>query len=188
MLCDEMNARVFVTILLAHGRCTAFAVLGTVGNTLMGTLLEESSILGSSILGFLGVAALECDTVALVLETLWGYKALDLGSLGVWLLALTLWLNFTTNNEFADLNHERILSQHFNRICIAAHTLQIRLRLAPQSETQAMRCRSKTHIIILGEAEELADLRGALGTKTLWVHDVCDTWNLRVSLLDDGES
>jgi len=43
-------------------------------------------------------------------------------------------------------------------------------------------------IVILGEAEELADLRGALGAKTLGVHDISDTRDIIVSLLDDRES
>lgn len=56
-----------------------------------------------SILGTLSVASLECDTVTLVLETLRGNETLDLWCLGVWLLALTLWLDFTTNDKFTDL-------------------------------------------------------------------------------------
>lgn len=46
----------------------------------------------------------------------------------------------------------------------------------------------KTYIIILGEAKELADLGGALWSKTLWVDGVGDTWDVGISLLDDGES
>lgn len=46
----------------------------------------------------------------------------------------------------------------------------------------------KTYIIILGEAKELADLGGALWSKTLWVDSVGDTWDVGLSLLDDGES
>lgn len=57
-----------------------------------------------SILLSLGVAALERDAVALVLEALGSNQTLDLGSLGVWLLALTLWLDFTTDDELSDLN------------------------------------------------------------------------------------
>lgn len=56
-----------------------------------------------SIFGSLSIATLECDPVTLVLETLRGNETLDLGSFGVWLLALTLGLDFTTDNEFADL-------------------------------------------------------------------------------------
>ena len=60
-----------------------------------------------SILGLLRVATLEGDAVTLVLKTLWGDQTLDLRSLGVWLLALTLWLNLTTNDELANLNHRK---------------------------------------------------------------------------------
>lgn len=57
----------------------------------------------SSILGPLGVAALERNAVTLVLEALWGNQALDLWCLGVCLLALTLGLDLTANDELADL-------------------------------------------------------------------------------------
>lgn len=57
----------------------------------------------SRILLSLGLATLECDSVTLVLETLRSNETLDLGSFGIWLLALALWLDFTTDNEFADL-------------------------------------------------------------------------------------
>jgi len=42
--------------------------------------------------------------VALVLETLRSNQALDLGSLGVGLLALALGLNLAADDELADLN------------------------------------------------------------------------------------
>jgi len=108
------------------------------------TLGEDLGVLVSSILGLLRVAALECDAVTLVLETLRSNETLDLWCLGVWLLAFTLWLNLTTDDEFAN-------------------------------------------IIILAEAEELADLRSSLGTETLWCNGVCDTWDIGVTLLDDAE-
>ena len=57
-----------------------------------------------SILCSLSIAALQCDAVTLVLETLGSNQSLNLRSLGVWLLALTLRLDFTTDNKFADLN------------------------------------------------------------------------------------
>lgn len=65
--------------------------------------VEDQRTYGS-ILGLLSVTALECDAVALVLQTLGSNQTLDLRGLGVRLLALTLWLNLTTNNELADLN------------------------------------------------------------------------------------
>jgi hypothetical protein len=58
----------------------------------------------SSILCSLSIAALERDAVTLMLETLGSNQSLDLRGLGVWLLALALGLDFTTNNKFADLN------------------------------------------------------------------------------------
>ena len=51
----------------------------------------------------LGVAALECEPVALVLEALGSDKALDLGSLGVRLLALLLRLDLTSDDVLSDL-------------------------------------------------------------------------------------
>lgn len=110
-----------------------------------GTLGKEGLVLGSCILGLLGIAALQRNAVALVLEALRGDQTLDLWGLGVWLLALTLWLNLTTNNELTD-------------------------------------------IVILGETKELADLGCAFWTETLWVNDICDAWNLGVTLFDNRES
>ena len=57
----------------------------------------------SSILGPLGVAALERNAVTLVLEALWGNQALDLWCLGVCLLALALRLDLAANDELANL-------------------------------------------------------------------------------------
>lgn len=55
------------------------------------------------ILDLLGLAALEGNPVALVLETLGGDQTLDLGSLGVRLLALALGLDLATDDVLADL-------------------------------------------------------------------------------------
>jgi hypothetical protein len=57
----------------------------------------------SSIPGSLSVTALQRNAVTLVLKALRSNQTLDLGSLGVWLLALTLWLDFTTDDKLADL-------------------------------------------------------------------------------------
>lgn len=56
-----------------------------------------------SVLGGLSTSPLECDPVALVLKTLGSNQPLDLGSLGVLLLALTLGLDGTADNVLADL-------------------------------------------------------------------------------------
>ena len=55
------------------------------------------------ILDLLGLAALEGDAVALVLQTLGSNQALDLGGLGVRLLALALGLDFAADDVLADL-------------------------------------------------------------------------------------
>jgi hypothetical protein len=44
-----------------------------------------------------------------------------------------------------------------------------------------------THIVILGQAEELADLCGSLWAESLWVYNVGDAGNIVISLLDNGE-
>ena len=41
--------------------------------------------------------------MTLVLETLRSNETLDAGGLGVWFLAFAFGLDFTTNDEFADL-------------------------------------------------------------------------------------
>jgi hypothetical protein len=56
-----------------------------------------------SILCSLSITALQRNTMTLVLKTLGSDQSLDLGSLGVRLLALTLWLDFTTDDKLADL-------------------------------------------------------------------------------------
>jgi hypothetical protein len=57
----------------------------------------------SLVLDLLGLSSLESQTVALVLKTLWCDKSLNLWCLGIWLLAITLWLNFSSNNVLSDL-------------------------------------------------------------------------------------
>lgn len=55
------------------------------------------------VLDLLGLAALESETVALVLQALGGDQSLDLGSLGVRLLALALGLDLSSDDVLADL-------------------------------------------------------------------------------------
>lgn len=131
--------------LLPHGGRSPLPEVGLLGLLLTNTLVEDLGVLGSSVLGSLGLATLECDPVALVLETLRSNETLDARGLGVWLGTLLLWLNFTTDDELAD-------------------------------------------IIFLAETKETADLGGPLGSETLWVDSVGETWNLLLTLLDDGES
>jgi len=89
--------------LLAHGGGTTLAGIDLCGLGLGDSLGKESVVLGSSILGLLSVTALQCDAVALVLETLRSDQALDLWCLCVWLLSLSLWLNLSSNNELTDI-------------------------------------------------------------------------------------
>jgi len=130
---------------MPHGRSPPLASLLVGALGLGDTLGKDLGVLAGSILGSLGAAALECDAVALVLETLRSNKTLDLGGLGVRLCALLLAGNLTTDDELAN-------------------------------------------IIFLAEAEEAADLGGALGSKTLGVDGVGDAGDLLVTLLDDAES
>jgi len=73
------------------------------GLLLADALVEDLGIIVGCILGSFRTAALECDPVTLVLETLRGDETLNLGRLGVWLRALLLGLDFTTDNELADI-------------------------------------------------------------------------------------
>jgi hypothetical protein len=125
----------------------------------------------SSILGLLRVATLEGNAMTLVLEALWGNQTLDLWCLGVWLLAFTLWLNLTANDELANLFHKPISR-------ILSHSVPLS-RTGDDDE--------QTYIILLGEAKELADLGGALWSETLWSNNVGKTWDIGLTLLDDGE-
>jgi hypothetical protein len=93
--------------LLAHGGCSALAGIGLLGLGLGHTLGEDLSVLVGLVLDLLGLATLESGAVALVLETLGGDQALDTGSLGVRLLALTLGLDLATDNVLADLDYAR---------------------------------------------------------------------------------
>lgn len=105
------------------GRGAALAGIGLGGLGLSNALGEDLGVLGLErtsavhtgqnqgerdtyglVLDLLGLAALECDAVALVLQTLGSNQALDLGSLGVRLGALLLGLDLATDNVLADLD------------------------------------------------------------------------------------
>lgn len=107
--------------------------------------------------------------MTLVLKALRGNKTLDLGGLGVGLLALTLRLDFATDDELADLD----------------------CRKNGTSDSTLLDWRSdneQTHIIFLAETKEAADLGGTLGAQALGVNGVGDTGDVVVALLDDAES
>jgi hypothetical protein len=88
--------------LLADGAGTTLAV-GLAGLGLGDALGENLGVLVSLVLHLLGLAPLEGSAVALVLQTLRGDQPLDLGGLGVRLLALTLGLDLSSDDVLADL-------------------------------------------------------------------------------------
>ena len=114
--------------------------------------------------------------MTLVLQTLRGDQTLNLRSLGVRFLAFTLRLNLTTNDELANLCMK-------TRISLAeAHTL-------PRCESSRIGDEDMyTHIIILGEVEELPNLRSTLGTQTLRMNHIGDTGDVVFTLLDNRKS
>jgi hypothetical protein len=86
-----------------HGGSPPLASLIVGGLSLGDALVEKLSVLVSSLLGGLGTTSLERNPVTLVLKTLGGDKTLDLGSLGIRLLALALRLDLATDDELADI-------------------------------------------------------------------------------------
>jgi len=91
------------TRLLPHGAGSPLSELALLGLLFSDTLGEDSTVFVGSILGGLSSTTLERDPMTFVLKTLGSNETLDLGSLGVWLLSLTLWLNFTTDDELANI-------------------------------------------------------------------------------------
>lgn len=69
----------------------------------MDTLGQQLSVLVRSILGSLSPSSLKCDAVSLVLHALRGDESLDLWCLRVWLGALLLGDDFSSDDEFADI-------------------------------------------------------------------------------------
>jgi hypothetical protein len=99
-----------------------------------------------------------------VLETLWGDESLDLGSFGVWLFAFTLWLNFSSNDKFANRGLARV---H----CIVSH----------------IDFRSLPGIIFLIKTKESSDFGSTLGAESLWLDNISQTWDVAIALLDNGK-
>lgn len=125
-----------------------------------------------------------------MLETLGSDQPLDLGGLGVRLLALTLGLDLTSDDVLADLFE----ISHIN-ICVSvSQTLLGGIRCrdsslsSRSSNDRAGDDECSTYIVILAEAEEAADLGGTLGAEALGVDDVGQAGNVGLTLLDNGES
>ena len=69
------------------------------------------------------MATLKSHAMTLVLETLGSNETLDARSLGVWFLAFAFGLNFTTNDEFADLYSHKYISTKPPSHIAASHEL-----------------------------------------------------------------
>lgn len=117
--------------LLAHGARPSLADVGLVGLGLGDALGQDLGVLvlqqpsatrslrgidcnwvstHGLVLDLLGLASLESGAVALVLQTLGGDQPLDLGGLGVRLLALTLGLDLSSDDVLADLDRRSEIS------------------------------------------------------------------------------
>jgi len=77
--------------------------------------------------------------------------------------------------------------QHLVSASCQTHTLYTPDCTVAARRTGEEEIRGNTYIVFLGEAKELADLRCALGTEALGVHDVGDAGDIVVALLDDRE-
>jgi hypothetical protein len=79
-------------------------------------------------------------------------------------------------------------------VSLSSHTLPGLRGIAPQQrgragddEVAVRGPQEHTYIVILGEAEELADLGGALGAQALGVDNIGQAGDVLLALLDDGE-
>jgi hypothetical protein len=97
--------------------------------------------------------------VTLVLQTLRRNKTLNFWRLRIRLLSLALWLNLTADNELSNL-YDRTTG-----LALVVHSHSAPLSRTGDEDIQ-------TYIIVLGEAEELSDLRGTLRAEALWVHGI----------------
>lgn len=99
-----------------------------------------------------------------MLETLWCDETLDLGGFGVWPLAFTLWLDFSSDDEFS------------------VNGVSVKDRIG-----HVLYCVFLPNIIFLVETKESSNFGCTLGTESLGLNSVGQTWNIIVALLDDCE-
>lgn len=108
-LCMELARRLRASALWALASATRLARIWAYSfyldciSIMKGKYCVVSGITHGLVLDLLGLAALESETVALVLQALGGDQSLDLGSLGVRLLALALGLDLSSDDVLADL-------------------------------------------------------------------------------------
>ena len=156
-------------------------------------MLEGGTYRG--ILGGFGLAALERHSVTLVLETLRGDETLDAGGLGVGFLAFALGLDFAADDEFADLVRFRSKGSVMgiedglvhrlgkNRSGVEGNST----RMDISSESDENNENRSTHIVILAQPKELANLSRPLGPQPLRQHLIRQSLDLLLALLDDAQ-
>jgi hypothetical protein len=127
----------------------------------MHTFSKQLSIFICCILRGLCSSTLERNSVSLVLETLWRDESLNLGGFGVWLLAFTLWLYFSSNDEFTSVD-------------VSIHDLNCKSN-----------CKCLPDIIFLVKTKELSDFRSTLGTQSLWLNDISQARDFTFALFDN---
>ena len=115
--------------------------------------------------------------MTLVLETLGSNETLNTRCLGVGFLAFALGLNFTADDEFADLVVRTKYQHPFK------HYKKRPPRAGKRGRVKSER-NASTHIIILPQPKELANLSRPLRPQPLRQHLVRDSRNLLVTLLD----
>ena len=116
--------------------------------------------------------------MTLMLETLRGDQTLDAGGLGVGFLAFALGLDFTADDEFADLRESQKIVWSDNRSMTW-----------PLGEGHGIG-RGKgqsTHIIFTRQIEKLANLGRPLRPQPLRLHTIRQPGNLPFALLNDTE-
>jgi len=149
--------------LLPHRACTTLPCVGLLCLCLRNTLGEDGGIIilslvslskqswwrrkitYSLILDLLGLAALQRNTVTLVLEALRSNQSLDPGSLGIWPLSLTLGLNLTSNDVLTDLLSQRKSSIS---LCFLHGVLSLSTRTAPFPPLQSSGRRRRDDMVV----------------------------------------
>ena len=120
-----------------------------------------------------------------MLETLRGDQTLDARGFGVRFLAFALGLDFTTDDEFADLREKGIMGSA-QSVPIAWPLRGGRKKAIEQGRGRGMGFQA-THIIFTRQIEELANLSRPLRPQPLRLHTIRQTRDLPFALLDDTE-
>lgn len=124
--------------------------------------------------------------MTLVLEALGGDQALDMGGLGVRLLALALGRDLAANDVLADLFAEELdISLGFYTQTLPA--LANENRRSSWAGEDGIAVARSTYIVFLAEAKEAADLGGTLGSEALGLDGIGEAGDVLLALLDDGE-